>query len=180
MTELYLLGEWMTINYLRIIRYFPRFILLSIFYLPVTGIAQTAESMPAGTGKEIMMNKCATCHGLSTALVKRASARVWEQTINKMINSYSAEITDSEKQVLIGYLAEHYNENMDTNSGQQTVAEQCFRCHGDGMWQDVNTDRQGWFSVVYRMIGRGGKWTQQQVDVMAEYLAITYPQGEGK
>jgi len=170
----------MTINYPRITRYFMSLIFFNLLSLPAMSFAQTADSMPEGAGKDILASKCATCHGLSTALVKRGSARLWQQTIDKMINSYSADISDSEKQILVSYLAENFNENMVSNIGQQTVAEQCFRCHGDGMWQDVNADRQGWLSVVYRMIGRGGKWTQEQVDVMAEYLAITYPQGEDK
>lgn len=170
----------MTISYQQIMRYHNRFVLLAIFFLPAMGIAQTAESIPEGAGKDVLISKCVTCHGLSTALAKRASRMGWEQTINKMIDSYSANISNLEKAELINYMAEHYNESAVSNRGQQTVAEQCFQCHGDGMWQDVFADRNGWLSVIYRMVGRGGKWTQEQIDLMADYLAQAYPQGDEK
>jgi hypothetical protein len=44
------------------------------------------------------------------------------------------------------------------------------------MWRDIKTDREGWLSVIYRMVGRGGKWTPEQITVMADYLTDTYPQ----
>jgi hypothetical protein len=68
------------------------------------------------------------------------------------------------------------NDAPSIHTGQRTLMEQCFRCHGDGMWRDIKTDRDGWLSVIYRMVGRGGKWTPEQITVMADYLTDTYPQ----
>ncbi len=45
------------------------------------------------------------------------------------------------------------------------------------MWRDLKTDRTGWLSALYRMIGRGGVWTEDQINVMADYLTATYSQG---
>jgi hypothetical protein len=46
------------------------------------------------------------------------------------------------------------------------------------MWRDLKTDHEGWLSVVYRMVGRGGVWTPEQINVIADYLAETYPEGD--
>jgi hypothetical protein len=44
------------------------------------------------------------------------------------------------------------------------------------MWQDHRQDRRGWESTLYRMVGRGALWTEDEVRTMADYLATTYGQ----
>ncbi len=39
------------------------------------------------------------------------------------------------------------------------------------MWADLRHDRRGWEGVLYRMIGRGALWTEDEIRGMAEYLA---------
>jgi mono/diheme cytochrome c family protein len=58
--------------------------------------------------------------------------------------------------------------------GRDVLAEKCFQCHGPAMWQDHRTDRRGWESVLYRMVGRGGLWTEDEIATMAGYLAAHY------
>jgi len=36
-------------------------------------------------------------------------------------------------------------------------------------------DRRGWESVLYRMVGRGALWTEDEIATMAGYLAAAYP-----
>jgi hypothetical protein len=43
------------------------------------------------------------------------------------------------------------------------------------MWQDHRQDRRGWESVLYRMVGRGALWTEDEIATMAGYLAAAYP-----
>jgi len=42
------------------------------------------------------------------------------------------------------------------------------------MWQDHRQDRRGWESVLYRMVGRGALWTEDEIKTMAGYLASAY------
>ena len=153
--------------------------LLLAFCLPgaVAVYAQDAASLPDGEGRELVADQCGTCHPLSTALVKRASRDEWEETINRMVMIYMAPIDARDAAIILDYLAAHFGEASSYNPGQQMLAEQCFRCHGEGMWKDLKTDRNGWLSSLYRMIGRGGVWTEDQVNVMADYLALTYSEG---
>ena len=151
-------------------------VVLSLF-TPVVGFSQDAVSMPGGVGRDLVSNKCVSCHALSTALVKRASEDEWEETVTRMVSTYMAPINDSDKSVILDYLSANFGEDSTYNPGQQMLAEQCFRCHGNGMWIDLKTDRTGWLSVLYRMVGRGGKWTPDQINAMADYLAEMYPAG---
>jgi len=38
------------------------------------------------------------------------------------------------------------------------------------MFRDQRQDRRGWEAAIYRMIGRGGLWTQEEIRLMADYL----------
>jgi hypothetical protein len=58
--------------------------------------------------------------------------------------------------------------------GKDTLLGKCFQCHGPGMWMDHRQDRRGWESVLYRMIGRGALWTEDEIKAMADYLAAAY------
>lgn len=58
--------------------------------------------------------------------------------------------------------------------GKETLVNKCFQCHGPGMWLDHRQDRRGWEGTLYRMIGRGALWTEEEIKVMADYLGAVY------
>ncbi|HMH17002.1 MAG TPA: hypothetical protein VK572_02535 [Burkholderiales bacterium] len=58
--------------------------------------------------------------------------------------------------------------------GKEVLVGKCFQCHAPTMWQDHRQDRRGWESTLYRMVGRGALWTEDEVKTMAGYLAATY------
>jgi|SRR5690242_3141090 hypothetical protein len=63
--------------------------------------------------------------------------------------------------------------------GKDVFISKCFQCHAPTMWQDNRQDRRGWESVLYRMVGRGALWTEDEIRTMADYLAVAYPAGPG-
>ena len=58
--------------------------------------------------------------------------------------------------------------------GKEALLNKCFQCHGPGMWMDQRQDRRAWESTLYRMIGRGALWTQDEIRQMADYLGNVY------
>ena len=56
------------------------------------------------------------------------------------------------------------------NPGRNMVMSKCFQCHTDAMFRDQRQDIRAWEAAIYRMIGRGGLWTQEEIKVMADYL----------
>ena len=55
-------------------------------------------------------------------------------------------------------------------NGAELVATKCFQCHTDSMFRDQRQDAGAWKATIYRMMGRGGLWTQDEIDSMADYL----------
>jgi len=56
------------------------------------------------------------------------------------------------------------------NPGKDLVASKCFQCHTDAMFRDGRMDRSAWEAAIYRMVGRGGLWTTDEIKLMADYL----------
>ena len=58
--------------------------------------------------------------------------------------------------------------------GKNVLVSKCFQCHTPAMWMDHRQDRRGWESTLYRMVGRGALWTEDEINTMAGYLASAY------
>jgi hypothetical protein len=61
-----------------------------------------------------------------------------------------------------------------SNPGRDAVTGKCFQCHTDAMFRDHRQDRRGWEATIYRMIGRGGLFTPDDIKVMADYLGSEF------
>ena len=64
--------------------------------------------------------------------------------------------------------------------GREVLLGRCFQCHADTMWRDHRQDRRGWEGVLYRMVGRGALWTENEINIMAGYLGAVYSTPAGK
>jgi hypothetical protein len=63
--------------------------------------------------------------------------------------------------------------------GKDLLMSKCFQCHGEKMWKDLKQDRRRWEGVLYRMVGRGALWTEEEINTMAVYLATGFgPQSD--
>jgi mono/diheme cytochrome c family protein len=58
-------------------------------------------------------------------------------------------------------------------SGKEVLQRRCFQCHQATMWSSVRGDRRQWLGVLYRMVGRGALWTEDEINAMADFLAQT-------
>ena len=141
--------------------------------------AELEESMPEGAGKAMVTSVCTTCHSLGTVLNNRGSHEEWEQKVNEMI-ARGAQIFPDEMETIVGYLAASYGSSQRVSApssgsaGQQLFQNKCFQCHGDTMWRDLRQDRRSWEGTLYRMVGRGALWTEEEISQMADYLGSAY------
>jgi len=58
--------------------------------------------------------------------------------------------------------------------GKEVLLDKCFQCHTPAMWMDHRQDRRGWEGTIFRMVGRGALWTEDEIKAMADYLGKTY------
>src|SRR5215471_12588355 len=68
-------------------------------------------------------------------------------------------------------------QDADASAGRDVVISKCFRCHTDAMFRDQRQERRGWEATIYRMIGRGGLFTREEIKLMADYLATDFGPG---
>ena len=47
------------------------------------------------------------------------------------------------------------------------------------MWMDHRQDRKGWEGTLYRMVGRGALWSEEDIKAMADYLGAVYGSNGG-
>ena len=131
--------------------------------------------MPEGEGKQLVANICAGCHSLETVLTQRRNREDWNSSVANMI-SRGAQIFTDETATIVNYLAEHYGaQAAGSGSTESTAAgglfqDKCFQCHGETMWRDLKQDRRAWEGTLYRMVGRGALWTEEEINSMADYL----------
>jgi mono/diheme cytochrome c family protein len=58
--------------------------------------------------------------------------------------------------------------------GLALVRAKCLQCHTDSMWRDARQDARRWEAALYRMVGRGGIWTTEEIKLMADYLGTDF------
>jgi cytochrome c5 len=58
-------------------------------------------------------------------------------------------------------------------AGKEILQRKCFQCHQASMWSSLRQDRKAWESVLYRMVGRGALWTEDEIKAMADFLGQT-------
>lgn len=154
--------------------------------LHAQGAEDRATAMPDGPGRSLVATQCAGCHALDVVLSRRATAEEWQTTVQKMIG-LGAAITAQDAAAIAVYLGQHYGPGaprataaaapqsaasaLPDGPGKDVLMRRCFQCHQMSMWSALRQDRKAWESVIYRMIGRGALWTDEEINAMADYLA---------
>ena len=63
--------------------------------------------LPAGPGKDILLNTCTLCHDLGRVRAHNVSREEWEETLLTMLNE-GAMLSDQDFPVLLNYLARNF------------------------------------------------------------------------
>ncbi len=67
-----------------------------------------------------------------------------------------------------------HGQDVATSPGRDIAMSKCFQCHTDSMFRDQRQERRSWEAAIYRMIGRGGLYTQEEIKLMADYLGTEF------
>ena len=148
--------------------------------------AQEAAAIPAlpdGPGKALVSAQCTNCHALDEALSKRGTMAEWSAIVKTMIER-GAPIADADVAIIAAYLGQNYGPGapapvpprtgvaaLPDFPGRDVLTSKCTQCHAMSMWTALRQDRKAWDSVMYRMVGRGALWTEDDIRAMAGYLA---------
>jgi cytochrome c5 len=144
-----------------------------------------APPLPEGPGRSLVSMQCVTCHALDVALSKRGTAEEWRGILRTMTER-GATITDADAAMIAAYLGQNFGPGAPAPApaarpaqasalpdlpGRDVLTRKCMQCHQMSMWTALRQDRRAWEGTVYRMVGRGALWTEDEIRTMADYLA---------
>lgn len=179
-------------------------VVLAFATVPVKALLQgrgDGGTLPEGKGRESVAALCTQCHGLDTAVSQRRTRQEWEETVGRMVSN-GAQIPLDESKVVIEYLSSHFGVEsgpaparpaagasegaeraqgpaLPAGEGRETVVSKCFQCHSQAMWKALRQDHRSWQGTVYRMVGKGALWTEEEIATMAQYLSKAFGPEEG-
>jgi len=128
--------------------------------------------------------QCVGCHALDVAVSKRGDVAEWSGIVKTMIER-GASITGADTAIIAAYLGQNFGPGaaplpaarsgqvsaLPDLPGRDVLTKKCMQCHQMSMWTALRQDRKAWDSVMYRMVGRGALWTEDEIGAMAGYLA---------
>jgi streptogramin lyase len=97
--------------------------------IPETQVDTIALDLPAGDGKDLVAEKCASCHDLRRVVVKRSNRDHWAHTVARMRTRMSVasipDLSEPETTKIVDYLVSHFNEvqPFDANSRLPTALQ---------------------------------------------------------
>jgi len=118
-------------------------------------------------------------------LSKRATPAEWRTIVKTMVDR-GAPITDADATIIAAYLGQNFGPGTPAPAspsragqasalpdlpGREVLTRKCMQCHQMSMWTALRQDRKAWESTVYRMVGRGALWTEDDIRAMVDYLA---------
>lgn len=142
---------------------------LAVSLLSAATLAGGGVSLPEGDGKKIVEAACVSCHGLEVLGEKQWSREKWHTVVAAMVDR-GASLKTGEAAEVIEYLARNFGEN----KGKKLVEDICSLCHE---WQRVKgheLTKEQWGGVIKGMIFEGAPVTDEEFDMIVEYLTKNY------
>lgn len=134
-----------------------------------TAWAGSGVPLPEGYGKKIIESACVSCHGLEVLAHKQWNRERWQTVVTAMV-ARGAPLKSGEAAEVVGYLEKNFGEDR----GKKLVEDICSLCHE---WQRVEgheLTKEQWGGVIKGMIFEGAPVTDEEFNLIVEYLARNY------
>lgn len=139
------------------------------------------QDLPEGEGKAVLESNCQGCHDLDRVKSEHYDKDSWQGIVESMREMQNdSALTDEDIQVLATYLAKNFGPEDAKPADEpdaelkQLVENTCSSCHGMDLVEAQHIDQAGWEGVIKGMIAIGASLTNEQIPVIADYLAKTY------
>jgi len=141
------------------------------------------QELPKGEGKNLLEERCTSCHSLKPVFSLKQSQRAWKELVVKMVG-YGAQLNRKEVDVSAKYLAKYFGpessaaaataDSLEEKTAKRLIEGLCSSCHDAGLIRSTEATKQEWFDIVTRMNGKDGGLSQRDVDLLVDYLASKY------
>lgn len=168
---------------------------LSLFLISAAPVF--AQDLPDGAGKDVVVKACTSCHDADNFTSKKHNKDEWKSVVDTMIG-YGAEISDEDSEVIVTYLTKNFgkeaaaaketvpapeaapgpkaatDDGLIDAPGKDVVVKACTSCHGADNFNTKVHTKDEWKAVVDTMIGYGAEITDEQSEVIVNYLVKNY------
>ena len=142
----------------------------------LTLVLAAQAALPAGPGRELVAERCLSCHEADLITQQRLGRAGWEREVDKMIR-WGAAASASERQAMIDYLAARFTTGARSAAaaaaaqGKQIYETRCLVCHGEDLSAQQRLTRAGWVREVDKMIRWGAAVAESEKEALVDYLA---------
>ena len=136
----------------------------------VAALAEGAPSLPEGEGKKVIQAACASCHGLDVLNGQEETKPQWQAVVDAMIDR-GATLNKQESAQAVAYLAKNFGVK---DRGKKLVEDICSLCHEWERVKDHELTRDQWAGVIKGMIFEGAPVTDEEFNLIVDYLAKNY------
>lgn len=148
-------------------------------------LAQPANALPPGDGRDIVATACTQCHPLTVILAMRDGPIGWKRHVYTMVMK-GAQLTPHEADTVLAYLDTNFGPGqrmppakpvaLPAGPGKELVETRCTLCHDLERVTAAKRDKREWESVVANMLGRFGLSAPDEARAISAYLATNYGQ----
>jgi cytochrome c5 len=164
-----------------------RIVLSGFFALAVAAatpaLAQNANPLPQGDGRDIVSVACSQCHYLGTIAKIRDGAAGWRMYVDNMVLR-GAQLTPPEIDKVVDYLSLNLGPGanlppakpvpLPDGSGKNLVETRCELCHDLERVAEVKRSRAQWPAIVANMVARGATASPEEAKTISDYLAANF------
>jgi cytochrome c5 len=146
-------------------------------------LAQNANPLPAGDGRDIVSVACSQCHYLGTIAKIRDGAPGWRTYVNNMVLR-GAQLTPAEIDKVVDYLSLNLGPGanlppakpvtLPAGAGKNLVETRCELCHDLERVAEVKRSRAQWPVIVANMVASGATATPEEAKTISDYLAANF------
>jgi cytochrome c5 len=140
----------------------------------------TAQDLPAGPGREVVVARCVACHEADLIQQQRLSRAAWARSVDKMVR-WGATVEATEREPMLDYLSAHFAptpvaSHIVATAGSEAIYKRaCLTCHEDDLIEAQRLSRAGWVREVEKMMRWGADVPAADKDALVSYLAARYP-----
>ena len=146
-------------------------------------LAQPANPLPPGDGRDIVASACTQCHPLTVILAMRDGPVGWKRHVYTMVMK-GAQLTPHDADTLLGYLDANFGPGqrlppakpiaLPDGPGKDLVETRCTLCHDLERVTAAKRSKRDWDGIVGNMLQRFGLDAPDEQRTIAAYLATRF------
>ena len=148
-------------------------------------LAQPANALPPGDGRDLVAAACTQCHTLTVILAMRDGPIGWKRHVHHMVLR-GAQLNAREADTVLAYFDANFGPGqrmppakpvaLPAGPGRELVETRCTLCHDLERVTAAKREKREWDSVVANMLERFGLSAPDEARAISAYLAAQYGQ----